>query len=184
VARDAAGGVGGYEEVGGGQAMIRLGLVLLMLLSGCIHYTPPAPRSTFSTTIDSEDYDGAFRALVAIVNRAGLPIQASDSGAGLLRVGPVDLRDAADCGNVRADIDNIRVSAPIGTITFVLEKRSGQQQLTASSQIVQTLYQMNRGLYWQPTNVMPCSSTHSVEGMIADGVRTLLGLKAFPTEGK
>ena len=148
---------------------------LALFLAGCIHYAPPASRGTFDTELGPGDVGTAFRFLVSVVNRRGYPIQSSDSGAGLLRVGPMSFQGGADCGRVTSDIDAIQLSAPMGTITFVLAQRGDVLFLSAASQVVQTVYQWNsRAFSWRPTHVINCHSVHYIENGVGGEVHAEL----------
>ena len=150
----------------------RFFLLALLGLASCIRHEPPVDRGSFNGELGPGDVGAAFRALVSAVNRKGYPIQSSDSGAGLLRVGPMDFGNSADCGRVTSDIDAIQLSAPMGLTTYVLDKRGDALFLSATTRVVQTVYQWNsRAFTWQPTHVVTCYSLHHIEQSISTAVR-------------
>ncbi len=151
--------------------------IILLVTSGCVHYVPPPSRPAYESTTVPASRQRVFDALVSVAMQLGAPIQASDSGAGLLRLGPVLVTPMqADCGRFSADVDQVRLSQPSATFTLFVEPAGEGTRVRASAQIAQVVYQMGRSWTWQPTHLLACHSTNDLEEKMVVLAREKLGL--------
>lgn len=172
--------VGGLVGTRGGRAKAKILTLLLLTVtvsSACVSYTPPLRRSTgFSTSPMRASRDEAFQALVSAVTSLNLAIQTSDSGAGVLRIGPLNFLSRADCGTFTSQLDPIQFSVPMGSILFHVDATGSGTKLRANADVAQVVYQLNTVLWaWQPTHVLKCESLDSWETEIFTRVREVLG---------